>query len=99
MHLSGHFRIRVSRIPMFLHGCANANLLMIHSTFLIFSPILGGVDSRTPPGKDGPMPALYTHDEIATEAGFIAVVQRLPRPVPHDLLPVYRRLRAFGLRR
>lgn len=45
------------------------------------------------------MTAFYTHDEIATEAGFIAVVARFPKPIPAELLPVYRRLRAFGLRR
>lgn len=45
------------------------------------------------------MPEFYTHDELATEEGFIAVVRRLPKPIPPDLRPVYYRLRQFGLRR
>lgn len=45
------------------------------------------------------MSELYTHDEVATQEGFIAVVNRFPRPVPPEHLPAYRRLRTFGLRR
>lgn len=45
------------------------------------------------------MAEFYAHDELATEEGFVAVVRRLPKPIPPELLPIYRRLRSFGLRR
>ena len=45
------------------------------------------------------MPEFYDHAELADEAGYLAVVRRLPHPVPPDLRLAEARLRAFGKRR